>query len=164
MIWLAIGTILVYKLHFLLNLGLYIRYCIYRSRHAAPHITISVFYERHLSTMAESCTACPLEMANQAYQQQSLAYMPPAIAIAIFRQLLSFSDVFALATTFRFLHKVWHDNAKHIFQQLASCEIGIGFLPLACSLLANQRGASAHAAQLSVYNIRRYGPQCLQGR
>ncbi|KAI1170241.1 hypothetical protein F4777DRAFT_570019 [Nemania sp. FL0916] len=81
--------------------------------------------------------------------------MPPEVITAIYMELPTFQDIFALATTCSHLNAVWCANTTSIFQALAPSEIGSGFLKWARQLLADQGGASTDSASLTAHDVRR---------
>ena len=92
-------------------------------------------------------------MDKQLHQKPSLTSLTSDVAVLIFCQFRSFSDVLALAATCGSLRAVWLDNATSIFRRVAPHDIK--YLDLARSLLAAQGGTPSESGVLSSNDVRR---------
>lgn len=79
--------------------------------------------------------------------------MPSDVLVTLYTQLSSFSDVFALAATCRYIRDTWCDRTTTIYRALAPREIG--YLHVARQLLEDQGGAAAGASRLCADDVRR---------
>jgi hypothetical protein len=92
-------------------------------------------------------------MNKQLHQKAWLTSLTSDVAVLIFCQFRSFSDVLALAATCGSLRAVWLDNTTSIFRRVAPHDIK--YLDLARSLLAAQGGTPSESGVLSSNDVRR---------